>query len=84
METIILITSYLDDVFSDDRSNESDCYGKPTFTHILIASSLGLIIAAVVYYHQRKVKYQKLVPKIKVDSSGRVVKLERFSHYVGN
>ncbi|XP_021764291.1 uncharacterized protein LOC110728931 isoform X2 [Chenopodium quinoa] len=50
---------------------------------MLIASTVGLMIAAAAaLYHQRNLKNQKLVPRIKFDSSKRVAKLERFSHYV--
>ncbi|XP_074314898.1 calmodulin calcium-dependent NAD kinase-like, partial [Silene latifolia] len=72
-------------VFSSesDEFDEPDCSnGKATLAQIFVASSLGLIIAAAAYYHQRNIKNQKLVPKIKFDSSKRVVKLERFADYV--
>ncbi|KAL2927522.1 Toxin zeta [Bienertia sinuspersici] len=87
METLTLITTYLHSIIFFSNSNNSQChnysdgYGKSSLT-IFLASSFGLIIAAAAFYHQRNLKHQKLVPRIKFDSSKRVVKLERFSHYV--
>ena len=91
METVtfITITSFLENVlaYEYDESDESEYYlGKPTIAAIIISSLLGLIItvATAAFFYQRSLKNQKLVPRIKLESSGRVVKLERFSHYVGN
>ncbi|KAM7521677.1 hypothetical protein LguiA_011579 [Lonicera macranthoides] len=56
--------------------------GKPTYTQILLASSLGLIIAAAMHYRLRRIRDQKIVPRIKIADSGQPLKLERFSHYV--
>ncbi|GAB4830481.1 hypothetical protein Ancab_020192 [Ancistrocladus abbreviatus] len=62
---------------------QRDCsFGNPTLTQIFVASSVGLIIAAAFHFHNHKHKYHKCVPRIKLDNTGRVVKLERFSHYV--
>lgn len=61
--------------------NCSDYISKPTFTQIFLASSLGLVIAAAVHYHFKKLKDRKIVPCL-IDS-GRREKCERFPHYVG-
>ncbi|KAL0458270.1 UNVERIFIED_CONTAM: Calmodulin calcium-dependent NAD kinase [Sesamum latifolium] len=53
---------------------------NPTSTEIIVASSIGLIIAAAVHFRLKKIRDQRIVPKIKV--SGQVVSIERFSHYV--
>ncbi|EPS63235.1 hypothetical protein M569_11553 [Genlisea aurea] len=55
---------------------------NPTCTQILVASSIGLIIAAAVHYRLRKIVEQRIIPRIKVSSSGQVLSVERFSHYV--
>ncbi|XP_058198147.1 calmodulin calcium-dependent NAD kinase isoform X1 [Rhododendron vialii] len=55
---------------------------RPTCTQILVASSIGLIIAAAMHYRLKKLRDQKIVPRIKISDSGQVEKLERFSHYV--
>lgn len=64
---------------SSDNNNS-----KPTFTQILVASSLGLVIAAAMHYRIRRLRDQKIIPRRRVTDSGRVEKLERFPHYVGN
>ncbi|KAL5792803.1 hypothetical protein ACOSP7_001397 [Xanthoceras sorbifolium] len=61
---------------------QKDNNGRPTFTQILVASSLGLIIAAAMHYRFRKLRDQKIIPRRRSSDSGRVEKLERFSHYV--
>ncbi|XP_062019228.1 calmodulin calcium-dependent NAD kinase-like isoform X1 [Rosa rugosa] len=56
--------------------------GKTTFAHILSAAAIGIIIAAAVHYRQRKTKYEKIIPRLRVSDSSRVHKIERFPHYV--
>ncbi|CAL5353691.1 hypothetical protein CsSME_00041746 [Camellia sinensis var. sinensis] len=56
--------------------------GKPTCTQIFLASSIGLIIAAAMHYHLKKLRDQKILPRIKVSGNSPVRKVERFSHYV--
>ncbi|XP_022854146.1 uncharacterized protein LOC111375540 isoform X2 [Olea europaea var. sylvestris] len=53
-----------------------------TYTEILLASSIGLVLAAAMHYRLKKIRDQRIVPRIKVSDNGQVVKLERFSHYV--
>lgn len=65
---------------SSDYYNGSS---RPTCTQILVASSIGLIIAAAMHYRLKKIRDQKIIPRIKVSDTGQVEKLERFSHYVG-
>ncbi|XP_059431434.1 calmodulin calcium-dependent NAD kinase isoform X4 [Corylus avellana] len=61
---------------------QNDNSSKPTFTQILVASSIGLIIAAAMHYRFRKLRDHKLAPRLRLSDSGRVEKLERFPHYV--
>lgn len=68
----------------NNQSLHSDHNGKPTISHIFLASSIGLIITAALHYHHRKQRNLKIVPRLKVADSGHVEKIERFSHYVGN
>uniref|UniRef100_A0A7N0T3V6 Zeta toxin domain-containing protein n=1 Tax=Kalanchoe fedtschenkoi TaxID=63787 RepID=A0A7N0T3V6_KALFE len=51
-----------------------------SFSQILVASSIGLIIAAAVHYKKRR--DQRIIPRARLTESGRVEKLERFPHYV--
>ncbi|KAK1357119.1 Disks large-associated protein like [Heracleum sosnowskyi] len=60
----------------------SDTSGKPTYTQIILASSLGLIFAAALRLRLKKIKNSRIVPLIRVADIGQPVKLERFSHYV--
>nr|GMD45834.1 uncharacterized protein LOC109169505 [Ipomoea batatas] len=56
---------------------------KPTYTHILLASSIGLFIAVAMHYRLRKMRDHKIMPTIKqLPGSGQILKLERFPHYV--
>ncbi|KAF5741877.1 hypothetical protein HS088_TW10G00884 [Tripterygium wilfordii] len=57
-------------------------WNPETCRKILVASSIGLIIAAAVHYRLRKLRDQKIIPRIKSATKGRSEKLERFSHYV--
>ncbi|KAK4560276.1 hypothetical protein RGQ29_009165 [Quercus rubra] len=57
-------------------------YSKPSFTQIIVASSIGLIIAVAVHYRIRKLWFDKLAPRLILSDTRRVEKLERFPHYV--
>ncbi|XP_074316131.1 calmodulin calcium-dependent NAD kinase [Silene latifolia] len=84
MEIFTLITTCINDTLpiKPNLSDERQCYGTIAIAQILIVATVGLIIAGMIsFYQQRNVRNQKLVPKIKFDSSKRV-KLERFAHYV--
>ncbi|KAJ7972699.1 P-loop containing nucleoside triphosphate hydrolases superfamily protein [Quillaja saponaria] len=61
---------------------QKDYTSKPTFTQIFIASSVGLIIAVAMHYRLRKIRDQKIVPRLRFSHSGQTPKLERFPHYV--
>ncbi|XP_030974010.1 uncharacterized protein LOC115994120 [Quercus lobata] len=72
---------------------QGDAHGKFIITHILFAFLLGFVAAAATcYYQQRKskavtvtvtaVRDQTNIPRLERTESGRVGKLERFSHYV--
>ncbi|XAR61133.1 hypothetical protein NMG60_11034756 [Bertholletia excelsa] len=56
--------------------------GKPSTTQILVASSIGLIIAAAMHYRLKKIRDRKVVPHLRVSEAGHGVKVERFPHYV--
>ncbi|XAR49025.1 UDP-N-acetylglucosamine kinase [Bertholletia excelsa] len=65
---------------------QKDGYAKVVLAHILAATSIGAISAAAVHYRLRKgkkpLKDKALVPLLDRNESGRVGRLERFSHYV--
>ncbi|CAK9136687.1 unnamed protein product [Ilex paraguariensis] len=64
---------------------QKDGYGKIILAHILAAASIALISITAVQYRRRKpklVKGQNLVPRLDRTGSGRVDRLEKFSHYV--
>ncbi|CAH9144707.1 unnamed protein product [Cuscuta epithymum] len=54
----------------------------PTCTQIFLASSMGLILAAVIHFRVKEIRDLKIVPRIKLSDSGQILKLERFPHYV--
>ncbi|CAL5357416.1 unnamed protein product [Camellia sinensis] len=55
---------------------------KPSGTQILVASSIGVIMAAAMHYCLKNIRYRKIAPRIKLSDDGHVEKVERFSHYV--
>ncbi|XP_012092088.2 uncharacterized protein LOC105649882 [Jatropha curcas] len=59
-----------------------DYNNKPTFDQIIVASSIGFIIAAAVHFRLKLVRDRKIIPRLKPKGAGRAEKLERFSHYV--
>ncbi|CAI9107691.1 OLC1v1007112C1 [Oldenlandia corymbosa var. corymbosa] len=63
-------------------SKDHNASAKTTYVQILIASSVGLIFAAAVHIRLKKIKDNRIIPRIKVSDSGQVIKLEKFSHYV--
>ncbi|MED6109774.1 hypothetical protein PIB30_036717 [Stylosanthes scabra] len=58
--------------------------GKVNLSHVLVASFAGLIAAAAAsrFRRQKPYKDKKIVPSLDRTESGRVGKLEKFSHYV--
>ncbi|KAI4341766.1 hypothetical protein MLD38_026450 [Melastoma candidum] len=58
-----------------------DSNGRPTLSQIMVASSVGIVIAAAMHYRLKKLGNKKFVPILHMGHSGRV-KLEKFSHYV--
>ncbi|XP_076914921.1 calmodulin calcium-dependent NAD kinase-like [Bidens hawaiensis] len=55
----------------------------PTYTQIIFASSIGLIIAAAMHIRSRKtIDYNKIIPWIRVSKTRQPLKLERFHDYV--
>lgn len=66
----------LSKIFGDDNI--------PTYTQIIFASSIGLIIAAAMHIRFRKtIDYNKIIPWIRVSKTRQPLKLERFHDYVG-
>lgn len=57
---------------------------KASYTQILVASSIGLILAAAVHYRLKKIRDEKIVPRTKVTNTGHIIRFESFPHYVGN
>ncbi|KAK6940720.1 Zeta toxin domain, partial [Dillenia turbinata] len=55
---------------------------SPSILQIVLASTLGLAIAAAMHYKFRKYKDGKIIPYLILGEYGRVERLERFSHYV--
>ncbi|KAL8485650.1 hypothetical protein ACS0TY_027799 [Phlomoides rotata] len=55
---------------------------KPTYSQILVASSIGLMIAAAMHFRLKKLRDQRIVPKIKISDTGQILHIEKFSHYV--
>lgn len=62
---------------------DSDYDAKPSFTQILVISSIGLIFFIALRYHLKKIRDQKIIPRLRLSRAGHPPKLERFSHYVG-
>ncbi|XP_052730625.1 calmodulin calcium-dependent NAD kinase [Vigna angularis] len=56
--------------------------GKPTFTQIVVASSIGLIFAAAMHYRLKKMRDRKTIPRLRISKANRTPKLEKFPHYV--
>ncbi|KAK4784054.1 hypothetical protein SAY86_018422 [Trapa natans] len=61
---------------------QNEYNGRPTFIQIFLASSLGLVIAAAMHFRLKKFRDQKIVPRVRSSDTCRVVKLEKFPHYV--
>lgn len=62
----------------------SEYNGKPSFTQIVVASSIGLIFAVAMHYRLKNMRDRKIIPRLRLSKAGQPPKLERFSHYVGN
>ncbi|GAA0139864.1 hypothetical protein LIER_01328 [Lithospermum erythrorhizon] len=62
-------------------TNESD-FGVTSCTQIFLTSSIGLILAATMHYRLKKIRFQRITPRIKLSDTGQVLKVEKFSHYV--
>lgn len=77
-----LILEVLCDLFADGG------YGERLFAPIAVAASIGLISAVIIHLQRRKEKPAKydnrLAPLLEWAESGRLAKIERFSHYLGN
>ncbi|CAI8596410.1 unnamed protein product [Vicia faba] len=55
---------------------------KPSFTQILVISSIGLIFFIALRYHLKKIRDQKIITRLRLSRAGHPPKLERFSHYI--
>lgn len=56
---------------------------KPSFTQIVVVSSIGLILVILLHYRLKQIRDQKIIPRLRLSRTGHTPKLERFSHYVG-
>ncbi|CAF1827336.1 hypothetical protein HID58_059560 [Brassica napus] len=53
------------------------------FTQIFLISTIGLLLAVSLLYRLRKLRYSKIIPRLRVSHKHKGhEKLERFSHYV--
>ncbi|KAK4405821.1 Calmodulin calcium-dependent NAD kinase [Sesamum angolense] len=63
-----------------------DSFGKIVLAHVAAAASIGVISAAVMHFRHRRSKPSEaddhLAPLLDRTESGRVGKIERFSHYL--
>ncbi|KAL1547147.1 calmodulin calcium-dependent NAD kinase-like [Salvia divinorum] len=66
----------------DSTPDEMNGGAKATYTQILVASSVGLIIAAALHYRIRKLRDRKIVPRKRISAADQVLSIEKFSHYV--
>ncbi|KAJ4839907.1 hypothetical protein Tsubulata_026599 [Turnera subulata] len=58
-------------------------WNPETCSTILVASSIGLIIAAAVHFQLKRQRDRKIIPRLRQSHKvGHAGKLERFSHYV--
>ncbi|MBA0736393.1 hypothetical protein Gogos_009952 [Gossypium gossypioides] len=67
-----------------DQEHSSSFWNLKTCREILVASSIGIIVAAAVQYHVKKRRDQKIIPRLRARDTGhgRIEKLESFPHYV--
>ncbi|XP_016488980.2 calmodulin calcium-dependent NAD kinase-like isoform X1 [Nicotiana tabacum] len=69
--------------YSELNSPSYYCFNiKPIYTQILLASCIGLILSAAVYYRLKNFRNQKIIPRIDVSRTRKVLKFENFSHNV--
>ncbi|CAI8585340.1 unnamed protein product [Vicia faba] len=61
---------------------QTDYDAKPSFTQILVISSIWLIFFIALRYHLKKIRDQKIISRLRLSRAGHPPKLERFSHYV--
>ncbi|KAG4928106.1 hypothetical protein JHK82_053792 [Glycine max] len=64
----------------EDMQNDDDA--KFSFTHIIVATFIGLIFVVVFHFGLKQTRDRKIIPRIRLSRAGHVPKLERFSHYV--
>ncbi|XP_027095546.2 calmodulin calcium-dependent NAD kinase [Coffea arabica] len=81
LEQLFSLRFFLDDK-QDMQKDLSGISCKPTYAQILIASSVGLMVAAAMHYRLKKIRDNRIIPKMRIPESGQVVKLEKFSYYV--
>ncbi|KAM0028368.1 putative Zeta toxin domain, P-loop containing nucleoside triphosphate hydrolase [Helianthus debilis subsp. tardiflorus] len=62
---------------SDDASGE-----KPTYKHVIVASSIGLVLAATMHFGLKRRKRYQIIPRIGASDTGQPLKIETFPHYV--
>nr|GEZ55878.1 protein tesmin/TSO1-like CXC 2 isoform X2 [Tanacetum cinerariifolium] len=60
---------------------DASCIEKPTYKQIIVAPSIGLVIAATMHSGFKRKRY-RIGPRLRLSYMGRPLNLERFSHYV--
>ncbi|GJV57575.1 hypothetical protein Tco_1458580 [Tanacetum coccineum] len=63
------------------RDTDASCIKKPTYKQIIVAPSIGLVIAATMHSGFKRKRY-RIGPRLRLSYMGRPLNLERFSHYV--
>ncbi|KAK7245395.1 hypothetical protein RIF29_40236 [Crotalaria pallida] len=53
-----------------------------SFTMIIGGLCVGLIFVVALYFRLKQIRDRKIIPRLRLSSSGHAPKLERFSHYV--
>ncbi|XP_073222230.1 calmodulin calcium-dependent NAD kinase-like [Cicer arietinum] len=61
---------------------EKDYNLKPSFTQIVVVTSIGLIFVIAIHYRLKQIRDQRIIPRLRLSRAGHTPKLERFSHYV--
>ncbi|KAL2321015.1 hypothetical protein Fmac_029984 [Flemingia macrophylla] len=70
-------------IFSSHIARSSSDYDfKPSFTQIIVASSIGMMFVVVLHFRLKQIRDRKIIPRLRLSRAGHVPRLERFSHYV--
>ena len=64
-----------DDFIPDKAQSCSDYNGNPSFTQIIVASSVGMIFAVAMHYRLKQMRGRKIIPRLRLSRSGHAPKL---------